>query len=630
MYNLLRSHSSYSLLRSTASPEALIKRVAKLGIGAAAITDNASVSGCVEFQKHAKKAGIKNINGIELSINDNPELKDLTNKESHHIVLLCKNLKGWKTLLKIISVSNQKEYYYDRARISLEMLSTIIDGNLIGVSGAIGTCLANAIFRDYNAAYKARTEESALNYVVNDLSIVDQLAMRHREIFGVDNFFIEIQNLNADVIPATKIIADVLRECSIRTGIPCAATANPYYTTKEYKRDQQVLLCASEKTTLKKINQLIVNNEDVNIGSFFNNDSIYHIPEETELRYNTEDELKQTNLIADMCESYDITNRPILPKFETPGKIPEIEYLKVLARKGWKSYFGDTKPDKVYGERINYELGVIEKANLAGYFLIVQDYVNYIREQNILVGSGRGSSGGCLTSLLLGITQGVDPIKYGLIFERFYNEGRNTAERTALPDIDVDFPSDKRYLVFEYLQTKYGKPNFAHLCTFTGLKGKSALKDVLRVTDACDPQTQNEITISVPDEAKIADELQTMKELGLEPSIIMWALQNKANELAKFCRLNDKGKLEGDYAKQFAQAMRLEGCKRTQSRHASAVVISGNPLSELVPMVYDKTSPDPICGFSMGPAEDVGLVKLDILAISVLSKIQDCIEDNND
>jgi DNA polymerase III subunit alpha len=627
-YSLLHSHTNYSALDSPAKPEDFINRCVELDLNAVAVTDHGNVSAAIQVEKFGKKKGIRTIKGIEAYIcSESCKIKTKENSKLSHLVMLSKNKKGWQTLLKIVSESNNKEHFYHKARIDLETLSQILDGNIISFNGHMGSSLSNILFTDFKSAYKSKTLEEASSFLnPNWKKDAARLAEYHNDIFGKGNFYLEIQNLNQHVSIVQKIIAGCLREISKETKIPCVGTSDPHYILPEHKRDQQILLCSSMKTTIKRVSEQIANNEEVGLAGFFNKDAIYHIPSIDELRYNTEEEIENTNLIADMCEDYELISPPILPKFNCPDGLSEIEYLKVLAREGWKNL---SIRGKEYEERIKYELGIIERAKLSGYFLIVQDFVRYMKNRNRLVGSGRGSAGGCLTSLLLGIIQGIDPVEYKLSVERFYNEGRNTAERSALPDIDIDLPRRYRQEAFDYFKATYGKEHFGHICTFSCLKGRSAMKDVLRVTDACDVFTSNEITTIIPDEAAISDELQDMREAGEEPSIIMWALQNRAKELSKYCELKDNGKLDGEYAKQFEQAIRLEGCIRGMSRHASAIVLSANPLSEMVPMAYDKTSPDPIIAFNMYDCEAAGLVKFDCLGLGTLDKIMDCVESIN-
>jgi DNA polymerase-3 subunit alpha len=622
-YACLHAHTYFSLLDSPAKPESFIHRAAQLELNAIATTDHGSVASSIEVEGFAKKAGIKHIKGLEGYIcKDDPSVRTKENRALSHLVILAKNKPGWNTLVKIVSESNRKDYFYHKPRLDLKTLAKFLDGNIIGFSGHPGSCLSDVLFTDHKAAYSAKTLQQASAYLKPDAKKqAVKLALYYQDIFRKGNFFLEIQDLNRHVMPAAQLIADILRQVSLETGILCVATADSHYCHPENKRDQQILLCGSLKTTLKEIYNKIANDEDVSLGGFFKKDAIYHIPALHELRFNTTDEISNTNLIADMCETYEIATQPEFPSFDCPNGLSQIDYLKELARQGWKKH---GFKGREYSERAKHELEVIEKANLAGYFLIVQDYVNYMKDRGRLVGSARGSAGGCLLSLLLGIIQGVDPVKDKLWFERFYNDGRNTPDRIAVPDIDVDFGTKYRYEVFDHMKGKYGADHFAHLATYGALKGRAALKDVLRITEACDANIANEITANIADESKISDELQLMREAGDEPSIIIWALQNNAKYLSKYCELRDNGTLQGEYAKQFEQAIRLEGCKRTQSRHPSAVVLSKAPMSEMVPLLYDKTSEDNLCGFDMYSAEKI-LVKFDILSIS-LDKISDCVE----
>jgi DNA polymerase-3 subunit alpha len=625
MYVSLHGHSNYSLLDSPAKAEDIAQRASQLNMPAIALSDHGNLGGIIPFFKAVKKVGVKPILGEEIYLcKGSPKEQSPENRALSHLVILARNLRGWKQLIKITSESNKKENFYYRPRLDLNNLSRFLDGNIVGFSGHVGSDLADVLWTDHKAAYAAKTLSQASAFLDHDWKQkAVSLAKYYSEIFGKENFFIEIQTLNQHVMPAVKIIGECLREVSTSAGIPCVATADSHYVALENKHDQQILLCNCFKTTIKEVTDKINNNEDVSLAGFFGQ-GIYHIPSLEEMqRFNTETEIQNTNVIADMCESYDITNPPMLPKFPCPNGQSDIEYLKELARQGWKDR-DFNKKDPIYTERIKTELGVIQKWDLAGYFLIVRDYVQYMKDRGRLVGSGRGSAGGCLTSYLLKITNGLDPIKYNLLFERFFNEGRCSPGKTTYPDIDVDFPRNYRHEVFEYAQNKYGKDKYAHICTFSSLKGKSALKDVLRITNACDAVTANEITRYVPDEAAISDELQIMRDAGEEPSIIQWALEHNSKQLSSYCFLDDAGNLQGQYAAEFKQAKRLEGCKRQMSRHPSAVLLSSVPIAEVVPMVYDSNREDPMCGFDMHGAEAVGLLKVDILSTTILDKITDC------
>ena len=225
-----------------------------------------------------------------------------------------------------------------------------------------------------------------------------------------------------------------------------------------------------------------------------------------------------------------------------------------------------------------------------------------------------------MVSYLLGITE-INPIENGLLFERFYNSGRNAPGRISLPDIDCDFPISKREEIITYIKNKYGSDKVSQISVFTRMQGRGALKDVLRIHAACSFEESNLITKHIPDEAEISEELQEMRDEGQEPSIIKWALENCQKELEPYCKLKDDGKLEGEYAKFFAQAIRMEGTKRSQSKHAAGIVIASQNLQDICPMIYDKTSHESIAGLEMSDLESIGLVKFDILGVAVLDKL---------
>ena len=283
-------------------------------------------------------------------------------------------------------------------------------------------------------------------------------------------------------------------------------------------------------------------------------------------------------------------------------------------------------PDKLnlYLDRIKKELSVIQDANLSGYFLIVRDIVNYVKRNEWLPGPGRGSAAGCLVSYLVGITQ-VDPIEHDLIFERFYNAGRNTDNHISLPDIDIDVPAERRDDTINYIRSKYGNNKVGQMITFGRLQGRGALKEVFRVHEACTFDEMNTITKNIPQEHEISDQLQDMDE----PSIIKWALINQPEGLKEWCHINDDEQIEGKYSKLFEQAIRLEGTYKSQGKHAAGVVISSENLSEVCPMVRDKHGEEKVAGLEMQDLESMGHVKFDVLGINFLDKIMKIIKDTS-
>lgn len=408
------------------------------------------------------------------------------------------------------------------------------------------------------------------------------------------------------------------------TFIKDASLRDIFYTNREDAELHRILICSSLKTTLPKIHKKLKNNEADSVKKFFDR-SDYHLPDSLELAESICSESLSTDKVSkiiSLCEDYEILSKPSLPKF--PCKQSEEEELKQLCREGWKKRLIDG--DKVsteeakqqYLERFEKEFLVIDQANLFGYFLIVQDIVNYVKARGWLSGPGRGSAAGCLISYMIGITE-IDPIEFNLLFERFYNSGRNTEEHVSLPDIDVDVPGNMRDEIISYLKEKYGHGNVSQMITFGRLQGRSALKEVLRVTNACSFSEMNEMTKSIPNEADISDQLEEMDEE--DRSIIRWSLINNPEELRDFCYINDSGYLEGDYADQFDQAIRIEGTFRNQGKHAAGVVISASELKQVCPMVNQKSSEEKIAGLEMADLEALGHVKFDILGINLLDKI---------
>lgn len=399
-----------------------------------------------------------------------------------------------------------------------------------------------------------------------------------------------------------------------------------YYVNKEDADLHRILLCSELKTTLPKVQKQIRKNElQTDIKDFFtsNNKNILSQEDLSSIKF-SEQNLKDVQEIIDKCEEYDILNKPILPKFDCPNNMTEEEYLKELCRIGWKKHListgkvKNTEDKQLYADRFSEELNVIKNANLFGYFLIVQDIIKYVNDQGWLSGPGRGSAAGCLISYLIGITQ-IDPLEYDLLFSRFYNEGRNTTDHISLPDIDMDVPSQKRDDVIEYLKSKYGSDHVSQMLTFGRLQGRSAIKEVLRIHEACSFAEMNTITKYIPNEAEISDQLADMDDD--ERSIIRWALLNNDKELRDFCHINDDGTLSGDYAEYFKQAIDIEGTFKTQGKHAAGVVISADPLHKVCPMVKQRGSDEKIAGLEMSDLEALGHVKFDVLGLSLLDKI---------
>ncbi len=626
MFANLHNHTHFSLLDGLSQPEKIMEKCVEYGYPACAMTDHGSISGAVDFLDAAKKTKgkVKPILGNEFYVcEQDATVKDSSNRQLTHLCVLAKNLAGWKSLMKASNLSNKPEHYYYKPRLSLEKLAGQVGENCIAFSGHPGSHLANILFYNIKLAYGAKTPDQVRSFLKTYwLREAMDLAGRMKELFP--SFYVEIQAVDKN-FAAAQVIAQCLREVAQKTNVPVVATGDCHYVDKKDAEDHRILLCCLLKTNIKKIRNQIDEAEDVAFGGFFRGDS-YAIPTPSELYdANTQEEVRNSLLIAEQCEVYSIGGPTRLPKFRDAaekGK-SEHEFLTELCRSNWNRLVSDVIPKDrhhVYVDRIKYELEVLRANNLSGYFCIVQDFCNYARQNNWLMNPGRGSAGGCLTSYLAGITR-LDPIKYDLPFERFYNAGRNTPTKVSLPDIDCDFPKHARPKIIKYLQQKWGEDKVGHIVTFGRMQGPSALKNVLRANGACGFDEMNRITSYIPEESKIADELQEMDE----PSIIRWALTHRADKLKQWCKLNKEGKCEGEYAAYFEQAIRFEGTKSGKGKHASGIIISDEPLIDVCPMIYDEKEKNMMCGLEGEPLEGVGFPKFDVLGVLVLDRLQDAI-----
>ena len=451
-----------------------------------------------------------------------------------------------------------------------------------------------------------------------------------------------VSSLEAGVIPsemAKKIFARKNLICISNQKFDkdsykhCADLPRSYYANKEDKVLYKILGCVGFNTTMSKATSWYNSPKSGDMpGGLYNtfSDTTKHVFDKSESA-GLSDEILQE--IYDKCEDYDILHKPMLPKFDCPRGLSEEDYLKELCRVGWKKLLIDTgkvddpEKKKLYKERFEEELGVIKDADLFGYFLIVQDIIRFVQDSGWLSGPGRGSAAGCLISYLIGVTQ-IDPLEYDLLFSRFYNAGRNTKDHVSLPDIDMDVPGKNRDDVIMYLKDKYGHDRVSQMLTFGRLQGRSAVKEVLRVFNACSFAEMNAITKKIPNEAEISDQLQEMDEE--DRSIIRWTLINRPKDLNDFCRIREDGTLEGEYAEYFELAIRLEGTFKTQGKHAAGVVISANPLHEVCPMVRQRDlEAEKIAGLEMADLEALGHVKFDVLGITLLDKLMKIAELTN-
>ena len=623
----LHVHTHFSLLDSQSKPEAVAARCEALGYKACAITDHGTLAGTVAFSKALRKKNIKPILGCEfyLSPNDS-KLKTPDNGSHSHVCVLAKGDEGWRRLIRASSSSNDPDHFYKKPRLDLPSLGRLMGGHGIAFSGHPGSDLCNALFSDARKAYGAQTYDDARDLVPADWEtrLLD-VTKKYQRAFGAENFWVEIQAVDQENLPAAAVAVKALRYFAKKHNLKTLATPDAHYPAPEDASDQRVLLATALQTTLPAIRSALAKDEDVSLGSFFRSNR-YHIPSLEEIQSLHElGEIEASLAIAELCGDIDVLGKPQLPQFSCPGGMGADDYLRRLCRDGWRRklpWVDQGSADyQTYGDRIKKELAVITEAGLSPYFLIVAEYCGWARSNGWLVGKGRGSGAGCLVSYLLDITN-VDPVKYNLLFERFYNAGRNQPGRVSLPDIDCDFPISHRDEVVQHMRDRYGEDKVAQMVTFSRLQGRAAIKDVMKAHEKGTFDEVNKVTEHIPDEAAISDELQEMREDTGEASIIQWALENNSKALSPWCRVGDDGKLEGPLAVEFAQAIRLEGTKRNQGKHAAGVVIAPRSLTECCPMVYDKTTQRQICGVEMADLEAMGFVKFDILGVAALDKIQ--------
>lgn len=391
------------------------------------------------------------------------------------------------------------------------------------------------------------------------------------------------------------------------------ALMSVYYAEEKDAILHRISLCSGFKTTLKKA-------KDVDMGEykkFFESDIYFFRQPHQNIFTDKDGELANEKLVSEL-EDYNIFSQPKLPKVDCNG-VPEDEYLTELCRIGWRKKLSHLKGEEKekYADRIKYELGIITGFGLSGYFLIVQDIVNYVRKNNWLPGPGRGSAGGCLVSYLLGITE-IDPVKYDLLFSRFLNAGRFSKDNISLPDIDMDVPSIYRDDIIAYIKNKYGVEKVYQMITFGRLQGRSAIKEVARIYGDLSFSELNELTDSLPQEASISDELE---EMDIK-SVILWTLENEPKKLERWCRLDNEGNLAGELSDLFDLAIRIEGTYKSQGKHPAGVVISNDDLINDAPLITDKDG-NKIVGFEMSDLDKVGLTKFDVLGINLLDKVME-------
>jgi DNA polymerase-3 subunit alpha len=564
----LHLHTTYSILDGMIKIEDLINKVKEEGMPAVAITDHGSISGAINFYEKAIENGIKPIIGAELYITNDRHIKSKAKLEQedlkytgYHLVLLAKDIEGYKNLCKLITLSYLEGFYY-KPRIDKEVLSKYNKG-LIMLSSCLAGEIPQAILKDDQKKLK-----EALNYYLS--------------VFGKENFYIELQYHN---IEEQRKVNTKLIQLAKKLDLKRVITNDAHYLIKEHANPHDILLCIQTKKRVDEPNRLKFKTQEFYLKSY---NELYSIwgDDFKDAFLNTLEISEKVNLELKLNSVY------YLPKYTINNQeIDSFEFLKKLCLENLPKKYPNY--DQNILNRMEYELKVIKDMGFSDYFLIVWDFINWAKSRGIPVGPGRGSVGGSLVAYLIGITN-IDPLKYGLLFERFLNPGRK-----SLPDIDTDFCQLRRDEVIEYITNRYGKTRVAHIGTFGTLKAKAAIRDAARVLGY--PASFGDyIAKMIPFNYSIKEALNENKELQKE------YYENK------------------DVKKVINIAMEIEGVIRNQSVHAAGVVISSIDLDELTPLI--KQNDVIATAYDMSSIEKLGLVKMDFLGLRTLSVIDDTVK----
>lgn len=571
MFTHLHAHTEYSLLDGANKVKNYIAEVKRLGMTSAAITDHGVMYGCIAFYKEAKKQGINPIIGCEVYVspgsrfdksNDSIKNKNATERETdkryHHLVLLVENETGYKNLCKLCSAGFTEGFYF-KPRVDKELLQQYSEGLI-----CLSACLAGVI---------------PYNLLQGNYDKAKEEAIFLRDTFGKDNFFIELQDHG---IEEQREVNPQLIRMSQEIGVGLVATNDIHYTKKEDAEAQDILMCIQTGKMVKDPNRMKMEQEEFYVKSEEEMKALFPAFPEA---------ISNTQKIADRCNfefEFGITR---LPYYEIPeGFENHFEYFKHLCDVGMKNRYGVVPAE--YQARLDYELGIIEKMGYIDYFLIVWDFINYAREQEIPVGPGRGSGAGSIAAYAVGITD-IDPMHYNLFFERFLNP-----ERVSMPDFDIDFCYERRHEVIDYVVRRYGKEKVSQIITYQTMAAKGSVRDVGKVLDY--PYAEvDKIAKMIPDDAK------TLKE---------------AFEKSK--------DLQDEYAKNpmckhiMGVAVKIEGMPKSTSKHAAGVLICDKDIVEYAPLKIDKEG-EYVIQCTMTELEDLGLLKMDFLGLRTLTVIKD-------
>ena len=559
----LHVHTEYSLLDGVCRIGRLCAVAKERGQNAIAITDHGNLFGAVDFYKAAKKEGIKPIIGCEAYVAARSRFDKVHGVDSdrHHLILLCKNETGYGNLIKMISKA-WVDGFYTKPRIDRELIEKYHEGLI-----CLSACLAGEIPK---------------LIVGGDLIAAEKTALWYQNIFGQGNYYLELQNHG---IPEQAKVNAALIQISKKTGIPLVCTNDVHFIDPEDAKTQKVLICIATNKTVDDENALE-----------FDSDRFYLKTEDEmkELFNYVPEALENTQKIADMCNFDFEFGKTKLPNFSVPDGISHFDYMCDICYKGLYERYG-RNPSKEHVERLKYELSVIKDMGYIDYFLIVADFISYARRNGIPVGPGRGSGAGSICAYCMGITN-VDPIKYGLIFERFLNP-----ERVSMPDIDVDFCYERREEVIDYVVEKYGSDHVAQIVTFGTMAARAAIRDCGRAMG---------IPYGVVD--NVAKKVPHAKGVTLEKAL---------NEIDDLKQLYNSDPVAREL---FDTAKSVEGMPRHASTHAAGIVITDRPVSDYVPLARNDDSI--VTQFTMTAIEELGLLKMDFLGLRTLTVIDDCVK----
>ncbi len=560
----LHVHTEYSLLDGSGKIKEMIPRAKELGMDSLAITDHGVMYGVIDFYKKALEEGIKPILGCEIYVAPGSRFdREQTRGDEryHHLVLLAENNEGYRNLMKIVTRGFTEGYYY-KPRVDYEILERYHEG-IIALSACLAGEVPGKILRDdYEGAREA--------------------ALRLRDIFGRENFFLELQDHG---IREQKIVNTALLRMSKELSIPMVVTNDVHYIMEEDAVPHDLLLCIQTGK--------LVSDED----RMKYEGGQYYLKSEKEMAKifpYAREAMENTHRIAERCNVEIVFGEQKVPRFDVPEGYDGPGYLRVLCEEGLKKRYGDS-PSKELSDRLDYELSTIRSMGYVDYFLIVWDFIHFAKSRGIAVGPGRGSAAGSIVSYCLEITD-IDPIRYQLIFERFLNP-----ERVSMPDIDIDFCYERRQEVIDYVYHKYGKDKVVQIITFGTMAARMAVRDVGRVLAI--PYAQvDRVAKMIPMELGITIE----KALKNNPDL---KADYENNEITK--QLID-------------MSMRLEGLPRHTSIHAAGVVIGSQPLDEFVPL--SRGADNVITTqFTMTTIEELGLLKMDFLGLRTLTVIRDAV-----